>query len=47
MFCPNCGKEIAADAQYCGSCGAKIEKTQDAASARPAGLMWYLKLPPT
>lgn len=25
MFCPNCGKEIADGAKFCGSCGTKIE----------------------
>jgi hypothetical protein len=24
MYCPNCGKDIAAGAQFCGSCGAPV-----------------------
>lgn len=47
MYCPNCGKEIAAQSVYCPECGQKISPSQNSASpatygADPTASSWPL-----
>lgn len=38
MYCTHCGRENPADANYCGSCGRSVRRTDSASGATTSGL---------
>jgi hypothetical protein len=37
MFCKNCGKEVDANAEFCGNCGTRVSEAASQPVSQPAG----------